>query len=260
MSITREITADDWGKLNNNDQSLYEKDGEGYKFIGVNPSKLMTAKQHEKERANKALDQYNSLQKEVEALREQIESNEAPKPVEKAPEQATSPHLAEVQKLKQKLATKEADYKKAIAAQEEIIKNTELQRVISEASSKAFDNPHVGSLILEKRLAVDMQDGKPRVRFRGRDGEFDDSLDMEGLIKDIGADDRYKSMALTQGRSSGTGGIEQGMGTPESDQFAKSGTLHDALKEVDIATLKPEQIETLVSKFGTEEPLEQFRR
>lgn len=252
MSITREITAEDWGKLNNDDQSLYEADGDKYKFIGVNPSKMLKAKQHEKERATKASQSLAALQKQFDELQEAVESKET----------ATTTHQSEIDKLNKKITALKEEHAQKLAASEQALRDTELRRVIAETASKAFPAEHalVGQMILRDRLAVDIQDGKARVRVKARDGEFSDTMEVADLIKDLGSDDRFKQYTMAAGQSSGTGGIEQGMGAPESDQFAKSGSLQDALKDVDIATLKPEQIETLVGKFGTEEPLEQFRR
>jgi len=262
MTITREISAEDWGKLSNDDQALYEKEGEeGYKFIGVNPRKLLSAKQHEKERANKAKQEQVELQNQLSELKSQLEGlKPAPKEAPADEKSELAQLRGEIDKFRKRLNEQKADHQKTLAQREEQLKQAELQRVLSEASGSAFENPHVGALILEKRVDIAMQDGKPQVRFKDRNGEYDETLDMDGLIKDIASDDRYKGSGVVGTRASGTGGVEkQNFGwdggysqQQQTPAPSRQAALAEHLKSVDVGSIdqNPQALHDMLQRFG----------
>ena len=266
MTIARQIDAEAWGKLSNEDQALYEKqeDGENYKFIGVNPEKLKRAKQHEKEQGAKARQELSDLQKEIESLREQIESNAVsePKPAEPTKD-TTSPSLAEVEKLKKKLSEQKQEHLKTVADHQNALKNAELKRIIADTTSKAFpeEHAHVGRMILNDRMVADFQDGKAVIKYKGRDGEVDSTLDLDGLIEDLSTDDRFKRYTTAAGQASGTGGVDEMLNVNAgSSTFGNAGSITEALKDTSIEHLTPDQMEAVVNKFGKDEPLDNFMR
>lgn len=262
MTIAREISAEDWGKLSNDDQALYEKEGEeGYRFIGVNPRKLLSAKQHEKERANKAKQEQAQLQEQLSELKAQLEGMKpAPKEAPADDKSELAQLRGEIDKFRKRLNEQKQEHQKTLAQREEQLKRTELQRVLSEASTNAFENPHIGSLILEKRIDIAMQDGKPQVRFKDRNGEYDETMDMEGLIKDIASDDRYKNSGVTGTRAGGTGGVEQqnfgwdgGYSQPQqAPQTSRQEALGEFLKknEIDSIDQNPQALHEMLQRFG----------
>lgn len=192
MSIERELTEESWGKLNNEDQALYEKDGESYRFIGVNPSKLISAKNRERDLANR----YKKEFMEYKAANPQ-EQEELPEPTAKA----STPN-PDLEKLKRKLEEREKRHAKELQIREAELRESVLQRHIHNVVSKVFEDSHIGSMIVEKRMEVQIQDGKPKLLVKNREGEVDDDWGVDELIKDLNADDRY-SKHLSQGKATG---------------------------------------------------------
>lgn len=243
--IAREITAEDWGKLSNDDQALYNLEGESYKFIGVNPSKLLTAKKHESDRYKKIKEDYNNLQKEIDSMKGQVKEDTAKSAMDSLQSQNEA--------MKKAVAKMKLDHAKALAARDDQLKQIELQRVIAEGSV-AFENPHLGALILEKRLDVDFQDGQPTVRYKNRDGDYDETLDLDGLIKDVASDDRFRGLGVQVSPASGAAGAAgaapQRMPMPEGNTLQRPRNLNELIGDRNLQELSSEEIDYAVQQFG----------
>lgn len=190
-SIEREITEESWGKLSNDDQALYEREGESYKFIGVNPSKLITAKNRERDLANKYKKEFMEYKKSQEQSRE---GQDEPEPESKPKEAEGSASSAELQKLKRKMDELNKRHQKDIQMREAELASSEMQRHIHNVVSQVFEDAHIGAMILEKRMDVEIRDGKAKLLLKNRDGVVDEDWGVEDLIKDLNTDDRYKHL------------------------------------------------------------------
>lgn len=192
MAIEREINEGSWSKLSNDDQALYEKDGESYKFVGVNSTKLMNAKNHERDRANRIAQELKELKASIAASSSKEDAPDTSS--ESKPPQVDKAVMAEFEKMKRKMAEKDERHKKDLQLREGQLRTSELQRHISNVVSQVFEDQHLGELILEKRLDVEIEEGKPVLKIRNRDGEYDSDMGIAELIKDLQTDDRYKSL------------------------------------------------------------------
>ena len=209
MSIERELTEEGWGKLSNDDQALYERDGESYKFIGVNPSKLVAAKNRERDLANKYKKEFLDY-KEAQARGQE----EEPEPTSKSKDDGSA---SELQKLRRKLEEKEKRHQKELQVREAELRESVLRRHISSVVSQVFEDSHIGEMILEKRMDVQIQDGKAKLLIKNREGEVDDDMGVAELIKDLNSDDRYKDHRKG---SRASGGEDMNLGMSQSPMNA----------------------------------------
>ena len=209
MSIEREINEGSWSKLSNDDQALYEKDGESYKFVGVNSTKLMNAKNHERDRANRIAQELKELKASIAAS---SSKEDIPDTSSESKPQVDKAVMAEFEKMKRKMAEKDERHKKDLQLRESQLRTSELQRHISNVVSQVFEDQHLGELILEKRLDVEIEEGKPVLKIRNRDGEYDSDMGITELIKDLQTDDRYKNL----GKSSLASGSDDSLGQDQA--------------------------------------------
>ena len=206
MTIKRSISAGEWGELGNDDQDLYDADGENYRFIGANPKKILSAKQHEKDRANKAKQESSELRSEIDKLKEQLDGANVFAPAATGDSSdAVTAIKQQMEKMQAKMNKQEKDYAKTLQSREQHLKDALLQNTIKDIAGQAFTDTYVGGLVLEKRLAVDIVDGQPKVRIRDREGDFNDTLTTQDLIKDLKSDDRHAAYTTSGVKASGVG-------------------------------------------------------
>lgn len=196
-------------------RELYvEKDGEFVLEVDgdEDTGALKRAKEHEKERRQKAEQKARELEEQMAALQEQLNSTS---------NKNTDTSSLE-KKWQDKLNKREKELLDNIGSLEKEINTLLIDNVAEQLAADLSDSPAVLRPHLRQRLTVERVDGKAVTRIRDLDGELS-AMTLDELKGEFQSNNDFAAVIRgSKGSGSGAGGGQGGNGKPQKPDFTKA--------------------------------------
>lgn len=216
------ITKEEFGKLPEHFQAEYtEKDGEYVLNVegGEDTGALKRAKDHEKERRQKAEQEARDLEEKMGEVQAELD--------DLISEKGNNPNLEK--KWQEKLDKREGELTTQIQDLTGEINRLLVDNVADSMARDLSDSPSVLLPHLKNRLTVEMVDGKAVTKVKDADGELS-ALTVDELKSEFESNKDFASVIRgSKGSGSGAGGGQGGGGgQPQKPDFTKASPAEKA--------------------------------
>lgn len=209
------VTNEEYDLLDDSLKTIYQKDGDGYKLPieGLEDTgALKRAKEHEKERRQKAESELKEIKDQLTAKEDEI-INLHKGAVSKDDVEALE------RSYKEKLEKTANEYESRINEAEGSLRNMLVDNVATKLANEISTVPDLMSGAISARLTTEIVDGKATTRVLDQNGNLS-ALTVDDLKKEFIANEKFSSI-IVGSNASGSGATGSGNGSGASKKFSE---------------------------------------